>query len=641
MANMDDRTTAMTLAMLRNAHLFGRNLGAVSITSTIAAMNVLAGSIERDKAGPGHVLFRQVQRLVAASVQDKAAARCFVFPDPTGVYLNPEFVAQARVDYTGDGIVDPDVDAFVVALDAAAQSVEMTACEAKDVVTVVFMADIRTGNRDLNCATINPFKFASNEEGKQMFLAGGMETDDQTALTPVCTQAKGSECLTKDEWAGVNKALGNWVPNQVPMRDDGQGGDAVSGDGVWTAVFDLPYIAVGTGAEGKRGVRVGYKYTYGFPGQGWGKSEEWPGNHRVLELADLNGDGLVVRYDYFGDETSNKNVANINQGLCGSNKNPWPEQASPGCFSDVHENRVDTDADCKPDTFPSPGAVVPNCVESNVPPVFKVESAWGVSANAPTLSTLTPTAGRNGGGFLVEAYGNNLRNAGLGIEVNSASDMSISGNAVPGFMAVDPGRLLFLAPPFVAAKANVALLYTGGAAKLPLDYTVARTAPCSLVYPASMPDNAAGVGSGKVDQESVPVLARLAVEDPAFAPELSVEVGLSPPCCGAGDACSQGFPPCGAHPDPQYEAGWTFVPADLDAACAVPGGSGLAACEAGVSQFGAAVVPAASGARYRYAVRYSFDYGLSYDYCDLAADGAAWGNDDGFQLKNAGQMWSE
>jgi hypothetical protein len=95
--------------------------------------------------------------------------------------------------------------------------------------------------------------------------------------------------------------MGAGVPNQVPMYDDGTNGDEVGGDNIWTVAFDLP-----------RGLRVGYKYTWGLRGQQWTGSEEWPGNSRILEVADVNGDGFVNRRDVYGDEATNKDKSNLN-----------------------------------------------------------------------------------------------------------------------------------------------------------------------------------------------------------------------------------------------------------------------------------------------------------------------------------------
>lgn len=92
------------------------------------------------------------------------------------------------------------------------------------------------------------------------------------------------------------------------MSDDGQGGDEVAGDGVYTVVVPMP-----------RGARIQYKYTNGSAGEGFTGTEEWPGNARIIEVQDvLTGrpdgepDCLVVRRDSFGDEASNKNFVNLN-----------------------------------------------------------------------------------------------------------------------------------------------------------------------------------------------------------------------------------------------------------------------------------------------------------------------------------------
>lgn len=100
------------------------------------------------------------------------------------------------------------------------------------------------------------------------------------------------------------------TPNDAAyaMTDDGQNGDEVAGDGVYTVVTALP-----------RGARLLYKYTNGAAGEGFTGAEEWPGNARIIEIEDvLTGrpdgepDCLIVRRDSFGDEASNKNFVNLN-----------------------------------------------------------------------------------------------------------------------------------------------------------------------------------------------------------------------------------------------------------------------------------------------------------------------------------------
>ena len=643
MSNLDDRTTAITLIMLRNVFENGKSLSSVSVASTNLALEELARIIAMDRTGPAFELYGQVARLLAASAANRFSPPVFLFPDPSGVFLNPEFLFAAGVDYTGDGLADASTLPFEAALTAAAAQIELLACEPADTITVVFMADINPGNRDLNCSVINLFKSAKDEDGKRMFIAGAMKTNDPGALTPACEGAKQEDCLTKSEWSAVNAALGSWAPNTISMRDDGEGGDAVAGDSVWTVVLELPYIKIGTGADQRKGVRIGYKYTWGFAGQPWGKAEEWQGNHRILELADVNEDGLIVRYDYFGDEASNKAEDNINKGLCVGTRNPWPEQAAPGCFSDTHENQVDTDDDCVPDSYVSAGAVAPTCDEPGSK-IWPVDGAgFPVSQEAPSVSALVPGTGKNGGGFLVEISGADFRpNPGLSIEVNTAADMTISNNmlpGVPGFLVMDPGRLIFTAPPFPAKASKVVLIHAGGEpAKAGLTYTVGGTAPCSLLFPSQMPDEVVGVPSGVVGEDSYPVFGLLAMEGAGLNAGLEVQLGLSPACCNESDVCPVEYPPCYDLPDPTYEPGWVFFPMDEAAECPDEAG---ADCDDEKQVYVGSLVPPVERARFRYAVRYSFDYGLSWDYCDLPGAAGAFGNEDGFALKNAGTLWVE
>ena len=163
--------------------------------------------------------------------------------------------------------------------------------------------------------------------------------------------------MTEAQIDEANVLLGDWVPNLVPMVDDGTGGDAQANDGVWTFVVTLPHIAIDASPDGA-GVRVGYKYTFGYAGSDWTDAEEWPGNRRLFELVDVNGDRVVTRYDIFGDETANKDFVNglsPAQGGCGTVT--WEVDSPEVCASDTRENRVDTDDDCAPDTWDPPGPV--------------------------------------------------------------------------------------------------------------------------------------------------------------------------------------------------------------------------------------------------------------------------------------------
>jgi hypothetical protein len=118
--------------------------------------------------------------------------------------------------------------------------------------------------------------------------------------------------FTSDESSPV---VDDSIPRTLPpndsrytMTDDGQNGDELAGDGIFTIVVSLP-----------RGARIQYKYTDGAAGDGFTGTEEWPGNSRILLVEDvLTGrpdgepDCLVIRRDSFGDESSNKNFVNLN-----------------------------------------------------------------------------------------------------------------------------------------------------------------------------------------------------------------------------------------------------------------------------------------------------------------------------------------
>ena len=109
--------------------------------------------------------------------------------------------------------------------------------------------------------------------------------------------------------AGAGLLKSQMTPNDpdTVMFDDGTNGDEQAGDGVYTRVLVLP-----------RGMRVKYKYTNGLANEGWTRTEEWPGNARILDVHDVisrSADGtpdcLVIRRDSYGDEASNKNYVNL------------------------------------------------------------------------------------------------------------------------------------------------------------------------------------------------------------------------------------------------------------------------------------------------------------------------------------------
>lgn len=267
--------------------------------------------------------------------------------------VDSDFLAAFAPDVTPQSFAE----ALLAAEAAVRQSVHV--CYAPDRMRVVFLADLRPGALDGNCSPVDPFKWATDAPGKTVHFTGGVHK-----TTPVCGRdGTPPACLTQAQVDAANQVLGNWVPNVIPMVDDGTRGDAVRDDGVFTLVLDLPWFDPALSADG-RGVRIGYKYTYGLPGQGWTQTEEWPGNQRLLEIADVNGDHLVVRMDAFGDEATNKDKANLlkpSKGGCGTNF--WENETRAGCGHDTRERQVDTDGDCAPDAWPQTHTAAPILVD--------------------------------------------------------------------------------------------------------------------------------------------------------------------------------------------------------------------------------------------------------------------------------------
>ena len=75
--------------------------------------------------------------------------------------------------------------------------------------------------------------------------------------------------------AGNHEQLGSWVPNKVPMYDDGTHGDKSADDGVWSLLVELPV-----------GEQIEYKYTNSGNLGEWGGSEEFTGQNRSFLLRD-------------------------------------------------------------------------------------------------------------------------------------------------------------------------------------------------------------------------------------------------------------------------------------------------------------------------------------------------------------------
>lgn len=209
-------------------------------------------------------------------------------------------------------------------------------CFDTEKVRVVLEVNFNEGRVDGLCNSINRFKWVRDEPGKRMFFVGGVHETSPIQDTEI------------DAMLGNQ---GSWSPNTVPMYDDGTNGDAVAGDNVWTITYILP-----------RGLRIGYKYTWGTRGAIWTGSEEWPGNQRILEVVDVNDDGIVYRQDNFADEATNKDLANNRTAIGGVIE--WTTDADGDGIYDVRE-RHDLDNDCVPDPLTTPSGAGPATVPPN------------------------------------------------------------------------------------------------------------------------------------------------------------------------------------------------------------------------------------------------------------------------------------
>lgn len=201
------------------------------------------------------------------------------------------------VDYTGDGTADLTTAAFDTQLGQVARLYKPEGCPDPSQIRLVFTVDFNPGCQSGSGGPLNRFLWTTDKPGKQMFFVGWVHVDSGF------------------QNPAIGRLLGNGVPNQLAMYDDGTNGDEVAGDSVFTIYFDVPRDPAGV-----KKLRIGYKYTWGFKGQQWTGSEEWPGNSRIIQVDDMGpidpltgkGDGFVYRRDVYQDEASNKDKSNLN-----------------------------------------------------------------------------------------------------------------------------------------------------------------------------------------------------------------------------------------------------------------------------------------------------------------------------------------
>ena len=361
MDDLDADATAATLLLLAKAHLAEpeSTLAALSPEAVIDSLAEI-DNLFADEDTRVEPLRAMVARLTAGDITSKPALRPFPGAES---YLDLSAL-EAGADYTGDGVADgadATTAAFDDALRAAIAALEFDICYATDTIRVVLVTDFNEGTIDRNCSPINRAKWLDNiaEVGRTMFITGSLHE-----TTPNCDTSE-PPCIDAATFDAASQQMGNWSPNVVPMYDDGTHGDAVAGDNLWTITFDLPYFEAASPTDAW--VRIGYKYTWGTQGHLWTGTEEWPGNQRILELRDVNGDRMITRQDNFGDETTNKDKSNLRapaKGGCGSvlwqsELNPPPEGRRENCVDDTLESQIDTDGNCELDSWPSQFSAAP------------------------------------------------------------------------------------------------------------------------------------------------------------------------------------------------------------------------------------------------------------------------------------------
>ncbi|MGM0575688.1 MAG: choice-of-anchor X domain-containing protein [Myxococcota bacterium] len=355
LADLDRESTAATLVLAAAADRLGVGLDALEPAAILDGFDQAWQALDDEEGAIpffGRVVATLDQAAASVGVQDPWIDMAGLAGEES--FLSRGWLGRVTVDYDGDGVADVDTAAFDAALAEAAEAVDLDVCYEIDRMRVVFHLDMRPGVRNLNCSEVDHFKWTEDLPTKSAFFTGGVHED-----TPVCGPERQTHCITEAQVDEVNRKMGSWVPNTLPMWDDGSHGDAVANDGIWTVAFALPYIPTETSPDGA-GLRLAYKYTFGVQGQIWTDSEEWPGNQRLLEVEDVNGDRLVVRYDIFGDEAANKDKVNTlkpSKGGCGFVE--WEAERDPECAGDTRENRVDTDGDCEPDAWEDAGPVAP------------------------------------------------------------------------------------------------------------------------------------------------------------------------------------------------------------------------------------------------------------------------------------------
>jgi hypothetical protein len=332
---LDARSVTETLIVEARLSMDGASLKTVTPDAYLGTQKLIRAAF--DQPGPTQDLLNMVQRIVdkydaTLAVTDPSF---FIIPEYKSVNgtvtlktsaLDRSFLPANPFDYVGDGRVHKDSDAFDTQLTQVAQLYRPAGCPDPDHIRLVFTVDFNDSAKNGNCGAISKFTWAKDKPGKRMFFVGWIYD--------------GSAGQTASDIQDVTlaKAMGSSTPNVVPMYDDGTNGDQTAGDNIWTITFDAPRSSPG------HVLRIGYKYTWGKSGDLWTGTEEWPGNSRILEVVDDNGDDFVYRHDVFSDEATNKDKANLSSH--GTGTLTWTTDLH-GCGTpETHENKYDNNS-CK------------------------------------------------------------------------------------------------------------------------------------------------------------------------------------------------------------------------------------------------------------------------------------------------------
>lgn len=339
--DLDARSMTETLIVEANISAKGTRFKQLTPAAYLGTRTLIQAAF--DRPGLTQDLLNMVQRIMTQFDSTLSLSSPYFFNIPQ---LNPDFSVKTSpldsawlvrnpFDYVGAGVPQRDSTAFDTLLSQVAQLYKPEGCPDPNNIRVVFTVDFNSNTKDGNCGSINRFKWATDKPGKTMYFVGWVHKD-----SPL-------------QDAQVNTLLGASTPNELQMYDDGTNGDEVAGDNIYTITFNLP-----RGSPGQR-LRIGYKYTWGFRGAIWTGSEEWPGNSRILEVVDENGDNFVYRRDVFGDEATNKDNSNLNFSAGGSIS--WTTDLH-GCgVPESHENKwyFNNVPSCSCGPIPTPQGVGP------------------------------------------------------------------------------------------------------------------------------------------------------------------------------------------------------------------------------------------------------------------------------------------